>query len=39
MQKNETRPLPYTTHKYKFKMDERPKYEKGNYQNPTEEHR
>ena len=26
-------------HKNKFKMDERPKYEIGNHQNPTEENR
>ena len=32
MQKNETRPLSYTIHKNKFKMDERPKYETGNIQ-------
>ena len=34
MQKNETGPLSYTTHKNKFKMDERPKRETGNHQNP-----
>ena len=39
MQKNETGPLSYTTHKNKFKMNERPKCETGNDQNPTEENR
>ena len=39
MQKNETGPLSYTTHKNKFKMDERPKCETGNHQNPIGEHR
>ena len=39
MQKTETGPLYYTIHKNKFKMDERPKYEIGNHQNPTEENR
>ena len=34
MQKNETGPLSYTIHKNKFKMDERPKCETGNNQNP-----
>ena len=34
MQKNETEPFPYTIHKNRFKMDERPKYETGNHQNP-----
>ena len=35
MQKNETGPLFYTTHKNKFKMSERPKVkETGNHQNP-----
>ena len=33
MQKNETGPLSYTTHKNKFKMDERPKCGTGNHQN------
>ena len=37
MQKNETGPLSYTTHKNKFKMDERPKCETGNHHNPTGE--
>ena len=35
-QKNETGPLSYTIHKSKFKMDERPKCETGNDQNPRE---
>ena len=39
VQKNETGSLSYTIHKNKFKMDERPKYETGNDQNPREEHR
>ena len=39
MQKNETRPLSYTIHKNKLKMDERPKWETGNHQNPTGESR
>ena len=39
MQKNETGPLSYTIHRVKFKMDERPKCETGNHQNPREEHR
>ena len=39
MQKNETGPLSYTIHKNKFKMDERPKCETGNHQNPRGEHR
>ena len=39
MQKNETRPLSYTTHKHKLKMDERPKCETGNHQNPRGENR
>ena len=39
MQKNETGSLSYTIHKNKFKMDERPKYETGKNQNPTEENR
>ena len=39
MQKNETGPLSYTTHKNKLKMDERPTCEKGNHQNPTEENK
>ena len=39
MQKNEPGPLSNTIHKNKFKMDERPKCETGNHQNPREEHR
>ena len=39
MQKNESGPLSYTTHKNKFKMDERPKCEMGIHQNPRGEHR
>ena len=34
IQKNETGPLSYTIHENKFKMDERPKCETGNHQNP-----
>ena len=37
MEENETGPLSYTIYKNKFKMDERPKYETGNHQNPTGE--
>ena len=37
MQKNETRPLSHTIHKNKLKMDERPKCEAGNHQNPRGE--
>ena len=33
MQKNETRPLSYTIHKNKLKVDEGPKCETGNHQN------
>lgn len=33
MQKNETEPLSYTIHKYKFKMDETPKCETCNHEN------
>ena len=39
MQKNEPGPLSYTIYKNKFKMDEGPKCEKGNHQNPRGEHR
>ena len=39
MQKNETGPVYYTIHKNKFKMDERPKCEIGNHQNPRGVHR
>ena len=38
-QKTETGPLSYSIHKNKFKMDERPKGETGNHQNPGEEHK
>ena len=37
IQKNETRPLSYTIHKNKLKMDEGPKCETGNHQNPRGE--
>ena len=37
MQKNETRPLSYTTHKNKLKMYEGPECEIGNHQNPRGE--
>ena len=36
MHKNETGPLSYTRDKNKFKIDERPKCETGNHQNPGE---
>ena len=36
MQKSETRPLSYTIHKNKFKMDKGPECETGNHQNPEE---
>jgi len=39
MQKNETGPLPYTTHQNRLQMFERPKCETGVHQNPREEHR
>ena len=39
MQKNETRPLSYTTHKNKLKMDKGPECETGNHQNPRGESR
>ena len=39
MQKNETRPLSYTIHKNKLKMDEGPACETGNHQNPEEKAR
>ena len=39
MQKNETRPLSYTIHKNKLKMDKGPECETGNHQNPREESR
>ena len=35
MQKDETRPRSYTTHKNKLKMDEGPECETGNHQKPT----
>ena len=35
MQKNETEPLSCTIHKNKLKINERPKCETGNHQNPT----
>jgi len=38
MQKNETGPFSYTIHNIKFKMDERPKCETRNNQNPGGEH-
>ena len=37
--KNETRPLSYTIHKDKLKMDEGPECEIGNHQNPSGERR
>ena len=39
MQKNDTRPLSYTIHKNKIKIDEGPEYETGNHQNPRGESR
>ena len=39
MQKNETGPLSYTIHKNKFQMDETPKCETGNHQNPRGKHK
>ena len=39
MQKNETRPLSFTIHKDKLKMDERSKCETRVHQNPKGEHR
>ena len=39
MQKNETGPFAYTKHNEKLKMDERPKCEIGNHQNPRGEYR
>ena len=33
MQKNETRPLTYTIHKIKLKMDKGPEFETRNHQN------
>ena len=34
MQKNEPEPLPYTIHKNRLKMDERPRCKTGSHQNP-----
>ena len=39
MQQNEAGPFSYIIHKNKLKMDERPKCETGNHQNPTGENR
>ena len=39
MQKNEIGPLFYAIYKSKFKMDERPKCEIGNHQNPRGQYR
>ena len=39
MQKNETRPLSYTIHKNKLKMDKGPECETGNHQDPRGESR
>ena len=39
MQKNETRPLSYTIHKNKLKMDKGPECDTGNHQNPRGESR
>ena len=39
MQKDDTRPLSYTIHKNKLKMDEAPECETGNHQNPRGESR
>ena len=39
MKKNETRPLSYTMHENKLKMDDGPEYETGNHQNPRGESR
>ena len=39
MQKNETRPPSYTTHKNKFKMDQRLKCQTQNHNNPGRKHR
>ena len=38
LQKNETGSLSYTIHKNKLKIDERPKCETRNHQNPRREH-
>ena len=39
MQKNETRSLSYTIHKYKLKLEEGPECETGDHQNPRGESR
>ena len=39
MPKNETRPLSYTIHRNKLKIDEGPECETGNHQNPRGESR
>ena len=39
MKENEIGSLSYTGHKNKFKLDERPKCETGNHQNPIGENR
>ena len=39
MQKNETRPPSYTTHKNKFKMDQRLKCQTPNHKNPRRKYR
>ena len=36
MQRNETRPLSYTIHKNRLKVDNGPECETGNHQNPVE---
>ena len=39
LEKNETRPLSYTTHTKKFKMNQRSKCEIGSHQNPRGENK
>ena len=39
MQKNVVGPLPYTIHKNKLKMDQRPKYKTGHYKTLRGKHR
>ena len=39
MEKNENGPFPYTRHKNRLRMDERPKCEMGVHHNPRGEHR
>ena len=39
VQKNDTRPSSYTTHKNKFKMDQRLKYQTQDHKNPRRKHR